>query len=542
MQSRRSNTRPAIVFQPRLVDGIDTLAALVRGTLGPLARAVAVENNSRGGTPEVLDDAGLLAQRVIQLADPVADAGAMLLRGALLRMRELHGDGAATTAVITHVLVREAVRALAAGAHPSPLRDAVQTLSGQALTLLRAEATPIGGGSAGRETLRAVAAAMCADSALRDALTEAVDVVGAEGEIKIVPNDGRAIDSEFVEGAVWDAGWQSAVYANEPGRKVGRIEDAAVIALSGGLTSPEAALDGLKTLVDAGCTRIFLVADACSDGVTQLFNQANQRGLATIVAARAPFVGAEGIEALEDIAALTGATVLSAGQAAADTAFARIDPAQLGAVRRAWVNDTRFGLIAGTRDAVVLRTRIAQLRRQIADEADAERLTRMRARLGRLIGGSALIRVGAVSAAYGNTRRDLAARTARALQGALVQGVVAGGGATLLRTAARLQPPGAARNAATLEQRWAHAMLTRALREPARVILDNAGVDPALILAALEQADADQVFDARRGAITAMRTAGVVDPLETLCDAVRIAVSTAVMAFTTDALVLRKSF
>jgi chaperonin GroEL len=530
------------VLQPDIRHGFDALARLARGTLGPLARAVAVENNSRAGVPELLDDAGQLARRVVQLEDPVDDAGAMLLRHALWRMRELRGDGAATTAVIAQTLNREASRAIAAGAHPAILRDALAVCRDEALALLRAMSSPIGGGAEGRETLRAVAAAMCRDAPLRDALTTAVDIVGADGMIKIVPNDARDIVSEFVEGAMWDSGWQSPAYANEASKKRARLEDAALVVLSGALTSAEAALGGLKRLVDAGQTRLLIVSDTCADVIAQLFVQARARGVADIVAVRAPFIDAEAVQALQDIAVLSGATVLNAGQtASADDVFATIDPAHLGHARRVWAMEDRFGIVAGAREPQALRAAIALLKRQIAVESDTDHLAKHRARLGRLYGGMALVRVGAVSASHGNARRDEANRVARALQNALSQGVVAGGGAALARVAAKMLAPKALVNAEPLEARWARTMMIKALRAPFVAILENAGLDATVPLSDASHAASDHVFDVISASSAHMRAAGAIDTLETLCDALQIAVSTAIMTFTTDALVLRKS-
>lgn len=533
-------------MQPDLQPGFDAVAKLARGTLGPLARTVVVENNSRAGTPEVLDDAGQLARRLVQLADPIDDAGAMLLRHALWRMRELRGDGAATTAVIAQKLTSEAHRAIAAGAHPSLLRDALNAEVAIGLEHLRNMGSPIGGGTAGRETLRAVAAAMCGDVELRDALTTAVDIVGADGLIKIVPNDARGVINEFIEGAMWEAGWHSAAYANAPGAKRARLEDAAVIVMAGALTSVEAALNGLKRLVEAGHTRILIVSDKFGDEVEQLFVQARHRTVAEIVAVRTPFMDAEAMQAREDIALLTGATVLNAGfTSSADIAFAAIDPGHLGSARRIWATDERFGIIAGGRDPGALRTAIALVKRQLAAESDTDKLERLRARLGRLYGGMALIRVGAISASHGTARRDQANRVARALQGALSQGVVAGGGAALARVAAQLSATDDRRQTVagrpSIEQRWARTMLIAALRAPFNAILDNAGIDPTAPLAETSRAAADRVFDVRTGASANMHDAAAVDTLETLCDALRIAVSAAIMSFTTDALVLHKT-
>ncbi len=535
--------RPGVVFQPALLAGFDVIARLARGTLGPLARTVAIEANARTSTPEIQDDAGILARRVVQIGDPVADAGAMLLRHALWRMREAHGDGAATAAVIAHALARGAARATAAGAHPALFSEALQKHSAHALDLLRGQSVRIGGGAAGQAALRAVARSMCPDAELCDALTQAVDIIGADGGISIIPNDARTVATEFVEGSMWDAGWLEAALSSEPGKRTARLENAAVLVIDGDLDEAEAFVGGLRRMADAGHARIMIAVDKISEGVKSVLAQIRNSNTAQVIAVRTPFLDYERLLTLQDLCVLTGATLINPSGGRADHAFARLDPAHAGSARRVWANERQFGIIAGRRDGRALRDAIGVLRRQIADERDTAKVDAMRLRLGRLYGGMALIRVGAVSAQAGEARRDMAKRTARALQEALASGTVAGGGAALARLAAQVADGkrSAAAAADSLETRWARDVLADALRQPLIAIVENAGHDASVPLSALARADAGQVFDVRRGVLDNMHNAGVVDPVETLCSAIRIAVSTAVMAAGTDALVLRKT-
>ena len=534
---RRPAHRPGVTFQPDLLTGIDAIANLVRGTLGPLARTVAVEGNSRTEVPEILDDAGILARRVVQIGDPVHDAGAMLLRHALWRVRELHGDGAATAAMIAQTMAHQAARAVAAGVHASVLRDALTRAADDAITALRARSTRIGGGSAGREMLNAVAKAMCPDVELRDSLTQAVDIVGAEGGIKIVPNEPRTILSEFIEGAMWEAGWLAPGFSSEPGKALVRMNDACVVVLAGTLNSPDAVLRGLTRLMEAGHSRVMILAEGLGEEAKLLLVQIQHQGVLQLLPVKTPFVDNNAQLALQDMCVLTGATLLNSGMPSADEAFARIDPAHAGSARRVWADEKRAGIVGGARDSVALRASIALIRRQIASETKTEELEVLRSRLGRLNGGLAMIRVGAVTVRAGGARRDQAERMARALQSALASGVVAGGGATLVRVAAELE----AREQPTFEARWARDIVAQSLRAPLKVIAENAGYDHTVPIHTMTRGAADAVFDVRTGADSDMRAAGVIDPVETLCSGIRVAASMTAMAITTDALVLRKS-
>lgn len=533
----RSDPRPGVIFHPGLLAGIDTIANMVRGTLGPLARTVAVSGNFRTDTPEILDDAGIVARRVIQIGDPVADAGAMMMRHALWRVRELHGDGAATTAMIAQTMAHGAVRAVSAGVHPTLMREALTKSGKLAITALRACSEHIRGGSAGRETLRAVAQAMCQDAELCDALTMAVDLVGADGGITIVANEPRTIFSEFIEGSMWETGVLAPGFSHEPGKNMVRLDDAAVVVLAGTLNSAEAVLDGLRGLIDSGRPRVLLVVQGLSDEARQVMLQIQHRGMANLLPVKAPYLEGEAMVALEDICVLTGATQLNTGDTSADDAFARMAPAQAGSARRVWADDKRFGIVAGARNPHLMRERIALLKRQLDTETHTDMLEKLRGRLGRLYGGLAMIRVGAATMKAGSVRRDQAERMARALQSVLSSGVVAGGGAALARVAATLEQSAPV----ALEARWARDIMAGALRAPLRVIAENAGYDPTLSMHSMTHAAADAVFDVRTGMNAGMRAAGVIDSVETLCSAIRVATSTVAMAVTTDALVLRKA-
>ena len=534
---RRPDPRPGVIFQPGLLAGIDTIANLLRGTLGPLARTVAVEGNFRTDTPEILDDAGILARRVVQIGEPVADAGAMLLRHAVWSVRELHGDGAATTAMIAQTMAHGAVRAVAAGVHPRMMRGALAQACKLVIIALRAGSERIRGGRAGHETLRAVAHAMCQDVELCDALTMAVDLVGADGCIKIVPNEPRTILTEFIEGSMWETGLLAPGFSREPGKNLVRIDDAAVVVLAGTLNSSESVLNGLRRLIDSGRSRVFLVVQTLSDEARQVMLQIQHRGMATLLPVKAPYLAGEAMVALEDICVLTGATQLNTGDASADDAFARLDPSHAGSARRVWADDQRFGIVAGARSPHLLRERITVLKRQLGIETNNDALDKLRTRLGRLYGGLAMIRVGAATMKGASVRRDQAERMAHALQSALSSGVVPGGGASLARVAATLEQ--SAPDA--LEARWARDIMASALRAPLRVIAENAGYDPTLPMHSMTHGAPDAVFDVRTGTTAGMHAAGVIDSVEMLCTAIRVATSMVAMAVTTDALVLRKA-
>ncbi len=531
--------RPGVVFDHDSSAGIDLLAHAVQGTLGPTPRMVAVERMSRDHTPEIMDDAGTLARRTLQLPDPRDDAGAMLLRQALWRQREACGDGAATLAVLANAMAREAHRARVAGAHPTLLRQGIEAAAAAVIAELHARATVIPGGAHGRTLLRAVAMSLCQDADLRDALVETIEVIGAEAGVQVLAHEGAGILREFVEGAMFEGGWITPGFVTTPGKTLDRAEDVAIVALNGTINDPQKIIQGLARIHTAGHRTVALVIDGLGDEGRQMLNQIHHREMIRVLPLRITKAGADLMLAFEDLCVLTGASLLyGEDPALADASFAAIEPWQIGSARRVWADDKRFGIIAGNRDPQRMRAAITRLRKELTSTSNTktEELKALRTRLGRLNGGLGILRVGALTHQASETRRDEANRLARALQATLACGVVAGGGAELTRIGASLKAP----ENLSFDARQGFNLVARALAAPLRTIAENAGHDPSPVHVAVRDAADSIVFDARRGELRNMIEASVVDSVDVLVSIMQLAASVTAMSVTTDALVLRK--
>lgn len=535
-QPRRTQTsRPDVVFQPNLIAGIDVIANAVKPTLGPLPRTVGIENPTlRDRVPEVLDDAGTIARRVVQLPDPVEDAGAMMLRHALWRMREQCGDGGATTAVLAQAMAQEAAKAIAAGAHPALLRRGIEEAVEIAVASLREQALPFTGGRAGTRMLSSLARSLCHDEDLQRVLVEAVEILGADGAIHVVNNDGRRIDREYIEGSMWESPWLTTGFATDRLQTMARINDAAVVLIDGRLTSAQDVFAGLKRLHDMGHTRIVIIANDVTDEAKAVLIQAKLSNMFQILPIKAPVNDAKRAVAMSDLAALTGARMLM-GDAGV---FGQIKPEEVGEARRVWASAKQFGVIGGRRDPIELRRSIAAVRRKMETTKDLSELDELRLRLGRLCGGLSIVRVGAATSKIQEARKDEAIRLARALQMAAAEGMVAGGGAALLK-AARSIPKGEG------DVGFGYRVVSHALKAPMASLVSNAGFDaPAIIAQANECLKKDKHgcygFDVRRSQLTDMTQAGVLDSAQIIERALRTAASVAVMAVTTDAVILHR--
>jgi chaperonin GroEL len=523
--------RPAVVFQPNLLAGINLIADAVKPTLGPLPRFVGVEANMRDRAPELLDDAGTIGRRIVQIGDPVADVGAMMMRHALWRMREQCGDGSATTAVIAQALLQQAAKAVAAGAHPAQLRAGIERGIEQAASAINQQAIRLPGGKRGRDLLTALAKTLCHDDELSSVLVEIVDIAGADGSIQVVNNDGRRIDREYVEGAMWESPWLTTGFATDALQTIARIQDAAVVVLDGKLDTAANMVEGLRRLHALGHTRLAIIAGEITDEAKGIIIQARLSNMFQIVPIKAPGYDVKRAVAMQDIAALTGAQVLFGD----GKGFADVAVSDVGAVRRAWATAKQFGLIGGQRDPAALRQSIAAVRTRIEETANLDDITELRARLGRLCGGIAIVRVGAVTSKVQEARKDEAIRLSRALQMAVRGGLVAGGGAALFTAANALK--GGEGDIA-----WGMRCVARSLEAPLATIAENAGYDGREVVADVRSARraAPQTpygFDVRRGEVANMIEAGILDSAEVTERAVRVAGSLAAMTITTDVVV-----
>ncbi|MEO6060314.1 MAG: TCP-1/cpn60 chaperonin family protein [Thermoflexales bacterium] len=536
MKSKKSAPRPGVIFHPDLLAGFNLIAEAVKPTLGPLARKVGVEANMPNRTPEMLDDAGTIARRILQFADPGLDAGAMLLRHALWRMREQCGDGSATLAVIAQAMLRQAAQAVAAGAHPALLRRGIELGVARATQLLRAVTEQIPPGVGRRALLASLAGSLCSDETLRDVLVEVVDILGPDGAIHVENANDLRVERDFVEGALWDSPWLAGGFATETGNLMGRVEDAAVVLMDGSLDNPANVCEGLGRLHGMGVKHVVLLASDLSDDARAVLLQARQAALFTILPIKTPGLGGARVVGLQDLATLTGARILFGDSAG----FAGIASGDLGEARRAWVTARQFGIIGGRRDPLALRARIRAARQRLEVATEPDELAELRLRAGRLQGGLAVVRVGAVTARHQQARKEEAIRLASALQMAARRGVVPGGGAALFHIGVALRAAATGHS----DEAWGMRCVAIGLEAPLAAIVANAGFDAAAIAGLLRSGRASQRgrgFDVRQGRIVDMRATGILDSAETVERAIRVAGSVVGMAVTTDALVLRRA-
>jgi chaperonin GroEL len=512
-----------------LAHGGRTMTALLRPTLGPLARTVAVAGVVDGEPPEILDDGATIARRTVQLDDPFADMGGMLLRHLAWNVHETAGGGATTACLVVQGLVDGAAPYVAAGGDPLLIKRTWQRLLDAALDELRRQMVAI---DAIRD-LQAIARGSLREPELVEMVAEVMEAVGPDGSVSI--EDSATSDSgfHFLEATTWQEGWASFGVAAQSGTRID-LEDPAIFLSELPLLTGEELLPGLNACREAGSRNLVVLAPQFGDGALTLLLLNRERGnFETVAAARSPLLGRQQTEAMADLAALTGGrSVNRASWSAGD----RVRAEDLGHARQVWMTRREFCIIEGAGDRTRIRERLSAARAMLraAGDSDKTEIEAIRARIGRLGGVSAVVRIGAATKAARAERKGRVETAVNSLRAALRGGAVPGAGAALVRCAGALElldlPD---------EERPARRIFARALGEPMRAIAENAGLDASMILADALVAPPGRTFDVVRRRWVDAVDGGILDPLETTEVALERSVSMAGMMLTTETLVRR---
>ncbi len=523
---------PGLIFQPKTYKamrrGINQLAGAIRPTLGPGARTVAIDKViSSNGMPEMLDSGGIIARRIIELADRDADMGAMLLRSLLVRQHEQMGDGAATTAVLFQAVFDAGLRYIAAGGNANRVRYYLE----KALPLVLDQLDEMTFHVEGKEALAGIADSICHDPPLADLLGEIFDVIGEYGQLDVRKDQGRGLRREYVDGVYWNGGLFSRAMIDDPMTGRTEYENATLVVCDFEFEEPRDLFPIIETAYEAGVPALVIVIRRLSEKAMALVTTANRADKMRVMAVKLPGLNpVDRTAALEDIAVLTGATpLLKEAGFTAET----LKPEHFGRARRAWANRHNFGLMSGRGSARDLRQHILNLEASYQRTQDRELRTRLQQRIGRLMGGSATLWIGGATQPEIDLRKALAERTADTLRAAVRDGVLPGAGVALLNCRPALdQHP-----FSDPDERAAYRILSEALAEPARAIWENAGYDPGAVMAKLSFEDSGCGFDAIRGQVVNVREAGILDSAAVIKQAVRSAVTTAALALSVDVLI-----
>lgn len=524
-----------VLSQPQareaLKAGIDTLAGAIIPTMGPLTGPVALDDKTRGGSPELLDDGGTIARRILQLEDRDADVGAMLLRETLWQQREKVGDGAAMAATLFQTVFAEGQRFISAGGNAMLLRQALETGSKALLADLRGQVQAVNTS----EEIERLALSICGDPDIAAALADIFDVLGAHGAVE-AREGGRELGHEFFLGSHWESQVPSnIVFDGHIGERI-ELKNSAWLISDFELDDLGALVKLVTDVYQAGYASLVILAKTFSEQIIAAQGANSRMEDFQLVYLEPTGLVDEQEAALEDLALITGGQVLREITGHSLDAAA---PEALGETELAWVDRQRFGIIAGGGGAEgEVKREIAALESIYGNSDDERRRLVLRARIGRLRGGSALVYAAGSSESELRYQTELITRTIAALRSALLEGSLPGGGTALLRCVKRLRARH--KDSVDLHERAAWQILISAAEAPCRALLANAGHEaPGLVVDAVAAEANGAGYDLRRGRIVDMEEEGVVDSAAAVLAAVRNGIGGAALALTVDTIVRR---
>lgn len=526
-----------IISQPQIqqsfLRGTDKIVNAIRPTLGPVARHVAIDHIVGQKAPELLDEGGVIARRIIELPHRTENAGAMLVRHMLWQLHETVGDGTATAGVIFQSIYREGIRYLNAGGNAMLLRQHLERDIPVILTELDRQVIPL----QGNRMLVQAAESISHEPKLATVLGEIFDVIGPFGKLDIRAGHQRGYETDYYDGSYWTGGVFSDQMIREKFLNSRQLQNAIIFISDLEIEDPHDLVPLMQTAIREEVQSLVIVARKISDRITGLLIQNEKPGRFDIVAVRPPGTAVgEQMENLKDLALLTGGTPLF--QAAGDS-VQQVKLESLGRSRRAWADKKHFGVAGGQGSVDALRSHIQELQARYERADDLEVRKQLQKRIGHLLGGSAILKVGGTTESERDFRKRQAERTVSALRGAMSDGILPGGGVALLACQPALRR--LMSDSQDADQRAAYNILLRALEAPLEAIAANAGYEPASTSAQVKQAGTGCGFDVMKGEMVDMLSAGIYDSAAVVKAGVQTAISTAALALTTDVLIQQKT-
>jgi chaperonin GroEL len=511
-----------------LTAGLDQTAQAVAITLGPKARNVAVDQE--WGSPTITHD-GVTVAREIELGDRYENMGAQLLRVAATKTNDIAGDGTTTATVLAQALVGEGLKNMAAGTNPMLLKRGLEKATAAVSAAIKAQAIQI----CTRAELANVAAIAAQDREIGELIAEVLDKVGPDGAVTIEEGHGLLTETEYVEGMQFDRGYLSPYFITHVEAMETVLEEPYLLLCDQKISVASDLVPLLEKLVRLSHRNLVVIADDISGEALTTLVLNKLRGTFNLVAVKAPGFGDQRQAMLQDIAILTGGTVVS------DEAGRRLESAtlaDLGCCDKLVVTKDKTTLIGGHGDETALKGRIGQIKTQIEHATGDYKKERHQERLGKLIGGVAMIKVGAATGVELKEKKQRVEDALNAARAAFEEGIVPGGGVALLNAAFAL----AGVTTQDPDEATAVAIVRRALEKPMRTIACNAGMDGAVIVANVrrrQQAEKnDRIgYNVMSQQYEDMVLAGIIDPVKVTCGALESAASIAAMLLTIEGLV-----
>ena len=507
-----------------MVRGVDILADTVKVTLGPKGRNVVLEKSF--GSPLITND-GVTIAKEIELEDHFENMGAKLVSEVASKTNDIAGDGTTTATVLTQAIVREGIKNVTAGANPIGIRRGIETAVAAAVEALKNNAIPV----ANKEAIAQVAAVSSRSEKVGEYISEAMEKVGKDGVITIEESRGMETELEVVEGMQFDRGYLSQYMVTDSEKMVADLENPYILITDKKISNIQEILPLLESILQSNRPLLIIADDVDGEALpTLVLNKI--RGTFNVVAVKAPGFGDRRKAMLEDIAILTGGTVITE-DLGLELKDATIEA--LGQAARVTVDKDSTVIVEGAGNPEAISHRVAVIKSQIettTSEFDREKLQE---RLAKLSGGVAVIKVGAATETELKEMKLRIEDALNATRAAVEEGIVAGGGTALVNVI-----PAVADLELTGDKATGRNIVLRALEEPVRQIAHNAGFEGSIVIDRLKNAEVGTGFNAATGEWVNMIDQGIIDPVKVSRSALQNAASVASLILTTEAVVANK--
>lgn len=507
-----------------MVRGVDILADTVKVTLGPKGRNVVLEKSF--GSPLITND-GVTIAKEIELEDHFENMGAKLVSEVASKTNDIAGDGTTTATVLTQAIVREGIKNVTAGANPIGIRRGIETAVAAAVEALKNNAIPV----ANKEAIAQVAAVSSRSEKVGEYISEAMEKVGKDGVITIEESRGMETELEVVEGMQFDRGYLSQYMVTDSEKMVADLENPYILITDKKISNIQEILPLLESILQSNRPLLIIADDVDGEALpTLVLNKI--RGTFNVVVVKAPGFGDRRKAMLEDIAILTGGTVITE-DLGLELKDATIEA--LGQAARVTVDKDSTVIVEGAGNPEAISHRVAVIKSQIettTSEFDREKLQE---RLAKLSGGVAVIKVGAATETELKEMKLRIEDALNATRAAVEEGIVAGGGTALANVI-----PAVATLELTGDEATGRNIVLRALEEPVRQIAHNAGFEGSIVIDRLKNAELGIGFNAATGEWVNMIDQGIIDPVKVSRSALQNAASVASLILTTEAVVANK--
>jgi chaperonin GroEL len=511
----------------RMLRGINTLANAVKVTLGPKGRNVVIDKSY--GAPRITKD-GVTVAKAIELSDPFENMGAQLVKDVASRTNDEAGDGTTTATVLAQAIVKEGMKAVAAGMNPMDLKRGIDKAVAAVVAEVKAMSRPVGDTA---EIAKVGTISANGEAAIGQQIADAMAKVGNEGVITVEENKGLETETEVVEGMQFDRGYLSPYFVTDPAKMTADLEDCVILLHEKKLTSLAPMVPLLEAVMKADKQLLVIAEDIDGEALATLVVNKLRGGL-KVAGVKAPGFGDRRKAMLQDLAILTGGQVISEELG---IKLENVTMDMLGDAKKITITKDTTTVIDGSGDKAAIAARVTQIRAQIEDTTSDYDKEKLQERLAKLAGGVAVIKVGGATEIEVKERKDRVDDALNATRAAVEEGVVPGGGVALVHAGKILE----GLKGDNADQVAGIAIIRKALHAPLRQIAENAGVDGSVVAGKIV-ANSSKTFgyDAQSEEYGDMLKAGVIDPTKVVRIALEYAASVAGLLITTEAMIADK--